>query len=518
MQHYTTKCLALLGMLFSTAICALHAQAPATLLKDINPGSGSGVSYSNYDDRLNGKVYFVADKDGYQDLLWSTDGSTAGTKLVVAASTVSNVGEIVSNGSRVIFEGLSGSKEGLFITNAAGTGATPLRLFDDQEIFHLYRRSDDLVLFGTEPFAGGGTQFWVTNGTIAGTLKLGDFAMSDGFMYYSAWLDKTIMVEQSTNWDQAPPVITDGTPAGTRLLKDALTNVANFYSIDGAVGAGDLLFVTGKVDDGGFLYSKAFAVDSTSAKEFSIFGNVRRAYNNGDFYFLATEDELFRYDKATNKLTLLKDNYDYFGEPVLQNGKLYFTARDRQVWETDGTVAGTLKRSTNGIGDFNYDPRIWVHGDSLFYFSDISGKNIRLVDLKTSTDTLFASVFQSFGLILIPRLWKFGNTFVFPKYTDTYGYELWASPMPVTGVFTPAANREPLLLTPNPTTGICRLPAQLQDLDAVIQVVDESGRLVFSRKLEGNTALDLSSLTPGIYTVALTEKSGKIYSGTVIRR
>jgi ELWxxDGT repeat protein len=519
MRNYTTKCLVLFSTLFGAA-AGVFAQAPDALLKDINPGSGSGMSYSNYDARLNGKVYFIADKDGYQDLLWATDGTVAGTQLAVSASTVSYVGEMVANGSRVVFEGLSGSKEGLFITNAAGTGASPLRLFDDQEIFQLYRRQqDDKVLFGTEPFAGGSSQFWVTNGTIAGTVKLGDFTVADGYMFYSPWMDKTIMVEQSTNFDQAPPVITDGTPAGTILLKDALTNVANFYSIDGAVGTGDLLFVTGKVDIGGFLYNKAFAVDSTSSQEFSLFGDIRRAFKSGDFYYLATTDELLRYDKSTNTLTTLNSNYDYFSEPVLQDEKLYFTAKDKQVWETDGTVAGTKKRSTAGIGNFNYDPRIWVHGDSLFYFSDAAGKAIRLVDLNTSTDTLFATVFQSSGLVLIPRLWKFGNTFVYPKSTAANGYEIWASPMPLlTGVFNPTANREPLLLTPNPTSGICRLPAQLQDTEAVIRIFDENGRLVATRNLDGNTLLDLSTQATGIYSVVVETKNGKIYSGSVVRK
>lgn len=519
MKHYSQKRLLLLFGAFILSYLQAPAQAPAVLLKDINPGSGSGLSYNNASAQLDGKVYFVADKDGYQDLVWVTDGTEAGTKQVVSNTIALAVEEMTANGSRVFFEGLAGSKPAIFVTNAAGNSALPLRVFDGREIFNLHARPQDgKVLFATESFAGGDSQLWISDGTGAGTVKLGDYLMKEEFMYYSPYLDKTIVTEQSTNWDQAPPVITDGTPAGTQLLKDALLSVANFYSIDGAVGAGDLLFVAGKVDDGGFLFNKAFAIDSVSQQEISLFGTLRRAFKSDNFYYLATDSELYRYDKATNDLTLLQDEYDYFGEPVLAGEKLYFTAKDNQVWETDGSQAGTRKLSVTGIGSFNYDPRIWVFGDSLFYFSDVSGKQIRMIDLNTSEDILFADVFQSFGLIVIPRLWKFGQSFVFPRYTDAAGYELWASPKPVTNVFGPAPAAEALAVSPNPSSGWCRLSPLPQGADMHIRVFDANGHVVANTVNPANGMLDLRALPRGIYTVQAIENNGKSYLGKVVKQ
>lgn len=518
MKHYSQKRLLLLCGASILSFLQAPAQAPAVLLKDINPGSGSGLSYNNASAELGGKVYFVADKDGYQDLVWVTDGTEAGTKQVVSNTIALAVEEMTANGSRVFFEGLAGSKPAIFVTNAAGNSALPLRLFDGREIFNLHARPQDgKVLFATESFAGGDSQLWISDGTGANTVKLGDYLMKEEFMYYSPYLDKTIVTEQSTNWDQAPPVITNGTPAGTQLLKDALLSVANFYSIDGAVGAGDLLFVAGKVDDGGFLYNKAYAIDSTAAREITLFGDVRRAFKSDNFYYLATDSELYRYDKATNDLTLLQDEYDYFGEPVLAGEKLYFTAKDNQIWETDGSQAGTRKLSVTGIGNFNYDPRIWVFGDSLFYFSDVSGKQIRMIDLNTSEDILFADVFQSFGLILIPRLWKFGQTFVFPRNTDAAGYELWASPKPFTSLFSPAADAEPLVINPNPVSGICRLSGLPADVVIQVRLVDVKGRLVMEMNGPANPTLDLGALPQGVYTVIATDGQGKTYLGKAVK-
>lgn len=519
MKHYSQKRLLLLFGASIFSYLQAPAQAPTVLLKDINPGSGSGLSYNNASAELGGKVYFVADKDGYQDLVWVTDGTEAGTKQVVSNTIALAVEEMTANGSRVFFEGLAGSKPAIFVTNAAGNSALPLRLFDGREIFNLHARPQDgKVLFATESFAGGDSELWVSDGTGAGTVKLGDYTMKEEFMYYSPYLSKTIVTEQSTNWDQAPPVITDGTPAGTQLLKDALLSVANFYSIDGAIGTGDLLFVAGKVEDGGFLFNKAFAIDSVSKQEISLFGTLRRAFKSDNFYYLATDSELYRYDKATNDLTLLQDEYDYFGEPVLAGEKLYFTAKDNQVWETDGSQAGTRKLSVTGIGDFNYDPRIWVFGDSLFYFSDVSGKQIRMIDLNTSEDILFADVFQSFGLIVIPRLWKFGQSFVFPRYTDAAGYELWASPKPVTSVFGPAPAAEALAVSPNPSSGWCRLSPLPQGADMHIRVFDANGRVVANTVNPANGWLDLRALPPGIYTVQAVENNGKSYIGKVMKQ
>lgn len=520
MKNYSKKLVLLFGALSALSTGVTLAQAPATLLKDINPGSGTGLSFTNASATLDGKVYFVADKDGYQDLLWVTDGTTDGTKQVASASIAAGVEELVSNGSRIIFEAYSGSAPGLLTTNAAGSSALPLRLFDNHEIFNLYAREQDgKVLFAVEPFAGGGSQFWVSNGTGAGTVKLGDFEMKEEFMYHSPYLDKTIVAEQSTNFDQAPPLMTDGTPDGTQLLKDAMSSVANFYSIGGAVGAGDLLFITGLVDDGGFLYNKAFAVDSIGAQEFSVSGDVRRAFKSGDFYYIVTEYAVHRYDKTANETKLLHDEYNYFSEPVLAaSGKLYFVAADDQVWETDGTADGTQKRSSTGIGNFNYDPRIWVFGDSLFHSSDVSGKQIRLVDLNTAADILFADVYPASGLSVTPRLWKFGTTFVFPRYTNAQGYELWASPMPVSGVFDPAPVAEPLVISPNPCAGWCRLSGLPAGAAAEISIFDAGGRLVSRVKRTENYGLDLSTLQRGLYNVVATDKNGKIYQGTVAKQ
>lgn len=519
MKNYSKKHCLLFGALFTLLTGAATAQAPATLLKDINPGSGSGLSFTNASASLDGKVYFVADKDGYQDLLWVTDGTEAGTKQAASATMAASVEEMVSNGSRIIFEAYSGSAPGLLATNAAGNSATPLRLFQNHEIFNLYAREQDgKVLFAVEPFAGGGSQFWVSNGTGAGTVKLGDFTMKEEFMYYSPYLDKTVVVEQSTNFDQAPPVMTDGTPGGTQLLKDALSSVANFYSIGGAVGAGDLLFVTGLVDDGGFLYNKTFAVDSTGAQAFSVSGDVRRAFKSGDFYYLVTEYAVHRYDKTANETTLLHDEYNYFSEPVLAaSGKLYFAAADDHVWETDGTVDGTQKRSTTGIGNFNYDPRIWVFGDSLFHSSDVSGKQIRLIDLNTSADILFADVYPASGLSVVPRLWKFGTTLVFPRYTNAQGYELWASPKPVSGIFGPATVAEPLAISPNPSAGPCRLSGLPAGVEARVCIFDANGRFISDGMLQSNHNLDLGALARGLYNVVVTGNNGKIYRGTVAK-
>lgn len=510
-KHFFTSLLFLLG-----AAPVVFAQVSSAILKDIAPGIYSGLSGNNASDTLKGNVYFVADVDGYQDFLWRTDGTVVGTKVM--NSTISKVGEMVSNGSRIIFEGFSGGQPGVFATNLASTNAALVKSYPSQEIFNFYERQDRKVLFATKPYSNDTTQLWVTNGTGPGTINLGNYGIKEAFMYCSPYLNQTILIEQSTNFDQVPPVITDGTKAGTQLLSTFLSGVANFYSIGGCVGAEDLLFVSGKVDVGGLLYSKKFVVDSTSKKEFSIFGDVRRAYKNGDFYYLLTNDEVLRYNKSTNAVVTLQSENYYFGEPVLNNGKLYFIADDLQVWETDGTIAGTKKLSVAGIGEYNYDPRIWVYGDTLFYYSDATDIIIYMIDLNTGVESLFLDVFPSSGFVEIPRLWKFGETFVFPRYTLANGTELWASPKPISGVLDAGQNTVPMPLSPNPTTGFCRLPEVLRDQAVQVRVYDLNGRQVLQRAVNGDTMLDLSNCFPSVYVVVAEDKDGKRHCGTVVKR
>jgi hypothetical protein len=95
---------------------------------------------------------------------------------------------------------------------------------------------------------------------------------------------------------------------------------------------------------------------------------------------------------------------------------------------------------------------------------------------------------------------------------------LWASPKPITGVVDVGSSTVPILLSPNPTTGFCRLPEVLRDQAGLVLVYDLNGRQVIQRNINGDTMLDLSNCFPGVYVVVAVDRNGKQYCGTVVKR
>ncbi|HKL22334.1 MAG TPA: putative Ig domain-containing protein, partial [Tichowtungia sp.] len=162
-------------------------ESGTTLLQDINPGvmNGSPNSFSALPD---GRFVFAAN-DGISDSLWVTDGTKAGTKKLVEG-----------------IEDFDDRSAALGIPDTAG-----LILINSNQSFSSTKESD----------------FWVTDGTLGGTVKIipdadyrDVFELPDG-----RWLVKVKTTDGDAVW------ITDLTPEGTLFLtKDLL-----FYNIRGEV-------------------------------------------------------------------------------------------------------------------------------------------------------------------------------------------------------------------------------------------------------------------------------------------
>jgi|GEM_PF-3798743 len=493
----------------------ISAQVPAGILKDIKPGTIGGLSNTNFVAELHGFQYFVADEAVYNNRLWRTDGTAQGTTVI--SSDISDVKELVSAGSQIFFEGRLNNIPGLFATDSTGKNPALVKSFPSMDIFNLHTMPDNKVLFTAEPFSSGSSQLWITDGTDTGSINLGNYNLTEDRVAFSEYLGKTILFDESGF--QPPSVITDGTLEGTKLLKDFLVDVANFYDVYGCAGAGDLFFVNGTVEQNGFLNFKAFAVSSSSKKEININGDILKAYKQGDFYFLITDYNVYRYNNANNSIVTLKQEYYSYGPTLLDDGTLYFIANQNQVWRTDGTAPGTQKISIAGIGDSYYDPKLWLLGDTLFYSSIQGGYSIRMVDLSLKTDSLFSTIYPPTALGVYPKLWKFGSKFVFPRSTTDYGFELWVSPPPpVSGIFELSSMSAPLVLSPNPSNGVYWLSDEFQGNEAFIQVFNRNGQMVMSKSTNGNTNIDLSHLLSGSYQVIVQDQNGRLYQGSVIKQ
>ena len=372
----------------------LSAQATFTLVKDIYPGTvGSSPANMVINE---GKIYFSANStvngSGIGTELWESDGTETGTKLVadiMPGANSSNPNSFYVYNNKIYFTSSAmingASNFNLFMsydsvngvqnvsttvkspsgftkigntlyfkaTNSAVTPTTS-RLFyfdansqpviaDDNTNVALISNVGNQIL-ATAQFISSSNiynyQLFTYDGTAFTVLKnINPTAMSyPQFYYYSSLLGKTLFNASGPNGTE--PYITDGTEAGTVLLKDInATNATagslaqNFVDFKGKV------FFTGS--DGNITGTELYTTDGTTAGT-TLFKDLLPGSASS----------------APEKLTVFND-------------KLYFFATAagnvKQLWESDGTPEGT-----KALADINVASGLLVYNNNLYFAGRVS--------------------------------------------------------------------------------------------------------------------------------------------------
>jgi ELWxxDGT repeat protein len=418
------------------------------------------------------RLYFLNFEDRGQ--LWTSDGSRRGTvRLTNFAPTGSfAVLDATVLGNRLVFVADDTTQgQELWITDGTKSGTRTLTNFSYAHSFtsffttqppsipHLARSAlGDRVLFlandgvhGLEP--------WISDGTGKGTRLVRDLCpgacqgaagfgtqppatASGGLFYFSGWNGAFEL------W------ATDGTAAGTRLVKDLCPGVCSGSPRSMNPAAGRMYFLASDSDSHAQLWrtdgTGPGTVRLTSFTGSQGFGQrLLGASLGGSLLFTAQDPlhgwELWRSNGAPRNTRLLVDiaTHDLGGslphglKPV--GGKVYFTAHagpDSGLWVSDGTEAGTVRVSD--VADPGVDPGVRPFaevGGRLFFFSpdhDGSGPlGLWLTD-GTEAGTLRLTpegvqVFPNDGLRAIGNRVFFGASDTFSTGDVDHGRELWVS-------------------------------------------------------------------------------------------
>lgn len=302
------------------------------LLKDIYPGPVSSTPLYMTAIRSD-KILFRASDGGASGAhgteLFETDGTSAGTKLFKDLRNASNSPTRSSSPSdfaelhgEIYFRADDG-KTGIELWKSDGTPSGTLQVADiwpgssASYPSHLTRYKD--ALYFSALSNGRGIELWKTDGTAAGTTMVADinpgpntsgpqgFCVYRSKLYFSAYRDGTSHVGREL-------FVTDGTTAGTRLVKDIAPGVASSSPLDLTIH-----------DDK--LYFSAFDPRPGQGRE------------------------LWVSDGTTAGTKLAVDVYPGASSGVPQyiesfGGKLYFAAMTGnglgiELYESDGTAAGT---------------------------------------------------------------------------------------------------------------------------------------------------------------------------------
>ncbi len=490
------------------------------LLKDVNttPSIVQNSSPANFfvvDDKL----FFTADNGINGTELWVTAGTAGGTVLVKdqALTSTFNVGSStrhkIAYDGKMIFQardGIIGNE--LWVSDGTAAGSfliKDLRVgasFDGGNPGNFIQFNGKVWFTARDNDANGNYELWKTDGTIAGTAQAFDFNSSAVGAQGVSSRTESIMVVLGDHLyfigDSGDGVIgwalyrTDGTLAGTTLVKDLDPSTTNSVSAHELQVLGNKFYFQARVgalgfepyvSDGtpagtGLLGDLRAGSSSSSPVEFSwmeVGGVTMFKANSGLGTEWHTTDgvigwALYRTDGTLAGTTLVKDlrptdvGQAFIHELQVVGNKFYFQARyDNDInfgfepFVSDGTPAGTgqlgdLRAGTSSSSPFEFSWREH-NGVTMFVCNSGAGNEWHTTDGipgGTTTQLIDINVGGSFtsGVIssTTANLLNVGSRHTYFQGDDgTNGRELWVTDGTVAGTvlttdLNPSGNSTPI--------------------------------------------------------------------------
>ncbi|MEP7374414.1 MAG: ELWxxDGT repeat protein [Chitinophagaceae bacterium] len=439
-----------------------------SLLKDINSGN-TGSSYFDATN-VNGILYFRPDDGVHGDELWKSNGTAAGTVLVKDINPGADGSELqeFTNVNGLLYFRANDGVHGAELWKSDGTAAGTVMVKDIHPGQEGSISSTLFALNGNVYFQANdgthGTELWKSDGTDAGTVMLkdiypgivpsgflagtpysgnpGNFTSVNGIVYFAASGGN----ETHEVWK------TDGTVAGTTLIKDIYSGVQGYALSNFITLNGTLYFTVYGGDSGNELWkSNGTAAGTVLVKTMSGDNFTNHAtVMNGALYFLEG-DGLWKSDGTTSGTVLLKEkggSFAFSPELVMAvNGLIYFTGNDDahglELWKSDGTEAGTvlLKDIYSGStsSDINAFAKVGnklmfsandgIHGNEI-WISDGTNAGTKMVqDVEPGAESSMESQFYELKTNIVEVNGKIfaGAT------TSAFGNEIWVANAPADG-------------------------------------------------------------------------------------
>ena len=359
----------------------------ATLLKDLRPGlEGSNPSQPVEHD---GKLYFAAD-DGTRGVeLWQSDGTSAGTVLLKDINANNDLAGSLAARSSYPRSFMTKAGKVYFATQVDGGDGIPINSDDHAQLWSTdgttagtalvkdfgpgsetsYWHDVNGTFFGNVLTPALGDELWKSNGTAAGTVLVKDiypndnpdpfykgsnprqFTAANGLLYFVA----NDGVHGRELWKS------DGTLVGTALVQDInpspdpltsdsipgnLTNVNGtlyFTADDGSIGFE--LWKSDGTSTGTELVSDPYPTSSSNPWNLAFIRN--QLFFEADHPTYGREPWTLQIGpQPPGSPAILDDLFpgeegSYPSDYLAFDGLTYFLANDTQLWNTDGTKAGT---------------------------------------------------------------------------------------------------------------------------------------------------------------------------------
>lgn len=409
----------MLQVILACFFIALHAQTIG-LLKDINTSKDANPSVNNPFVRGNrfavvGKTaYFMADDGVHGQELWRYDTSNGGTAKMVkditpgAGSTYMR--DFIATGNRLYF---SSNNDELWVSD--GTAAGTMSLGQATSFTFLAIGNTLYFTKGFNP-----NEIWKTDGTPAGTVLvatintaqlnyangIGQLTWYNGNIYFTTYYNNVYGDEL---WK------TNGTQAGTVLVKDINPGAANSYPQNLTVVNGKLYFSA--VDSTG---SHLWVTDGTAAGTKKVKNSVNCSVDNSADFF-----------------NVIYVTF-YAPPPVaVVNNILYFRGYTADKgWElcsynTADTASGIVVAADINSGTGDASPANLTTVNNTLYFTAFNAAGHQRLYKNNGTPkgaTMVKDIDPSGGIhTYFSNFINANGTLYFSGYAKATGYELWKS-------------------------------------------------------------------------------------------
>jgi ELWxxDGT repeat protein len=347
---------------------------------------------------------------------------------------------------------------------SASAGAQPLLVKDIRTTADLTAGASPSVplTIGTTAYFGAsdeahGFELWRTDGTAAGTTLVKDIRPGSPSSSAGNWsplvnVNGTFFFAAHDGSTAIELWKSDGTAAGTQLVKDIYPGMAN--SLPGVFGGsvafqGMLFFAnTYAVDDGAELWkSDGTAAGTTRVKDINELPlgasfPADLTVVGTTLFFTAFDptggDELWKTDGTSAGTVRVADIVAGTGSSSPFNlravgNTLLFVANDgangTELWTSDGTASGTILLKDIAAGAASSSPSsLTVVGNTLYFAADdgVSGNELWKTDGTAAGTVLVKDIAPGSGSSLPGSLAVLGNTLFFSA-TDSAGRELWST-------------------------------------------------------------------------------------------
>jgi trimeric autotransporter adhesin len=432
--------------------------------KDANPTNntlfdGSDWGHADYYyASLNGIAYFSADDGIHGGELWRSDGTAAGTYLVMdilPGSDPSNLRDITVSGGKLYFSAQNQNfEQSIWVSDGTPAGTSQivdLSLSGSSNPTFLTDVNGQLYFFTDNLNTGSpASQLWKTNGTATGTILVADLSVLNfnqasqltsvnGSLYFTA-IGSTGSELFSYNGTSTGPVLLNTiNPYGTGSNASYLTSFKGSLYFSGFDGFSTTLWVSNGTTAGTHAVNNVNNITLDNDPYFHFVTKNNSLYFTG-FSNDSTGNELCAYDasssansvqvvKAINPGTSSRNMYNM----INVNGTIFFTVfngNDQVLWKSDGTPGGTMQvKDINPGGRNIYLFRNFVNANGLLLFSfydDTYGYEIWKSDGTPQGTTIVRDINPGvFGSAVTNITYVKKNMTLFEAYDGKTGLELW---------------------------------------------------------------------------------------------